>query len=470
MNSEKKELLFAAEDEIANQAEAVSRFIYEHPERGDEEFVSSAFLAEEAKKLGFDVTYPYMGLPTAFCAELKNGDGPVVAFLAEYDALPGYGPNKDQMAHACGHNWIAASTCAAAAALAGIKDQWKGTVRWIGTPAEETSGKKVNMAREGVFDDIDAVFQMHLSSESCVDTVALAMSDFVFEFFGKASHASGNPMGGINALDACTLTLAGINALRQHVESDTRIHAIITHGGRAANVIPDYGRMEVFVRAGQKDYLEEVIGKVLNCGRGAALMTGCRFEWERNENTYFDIKRNVTLNEKMKGYLAEQLRGLSLSEFKPLSTPLKKEQFIQVTIVVDDIKRAAKAWAALLDVPEPEIWVNHLQSNGEYPYTYRGEDVPCDLQMCVIDMGSWMLELHQVDGTPSTFREFQDKHLFGVHHLGFEVGDDRDEVIRELNALGFDTSRTIGIYPGSSWTIVDTEDVLGVNLNIKPKR
>ena len=174
--------------------------------------------------------------------------------------------------------------------------------------------------------------------------------------------------------------------------------------------------------------------------------------------------------EKMKGYLADQLRGLSLSEFKPLSTPLKKEQFIQVTIVVDDIKRAAKAWAALLDVPEPEIWVNHLQSNGEYPYTYRGEDVPCDLQMCVIDMGSWMLELHQVDGTPSTFREFQDKHLFGVHHLGFEVGDDRDEVIRELNALGFDTSRTIGIYPGSSWTIVDTEDVLGVNLNIKPKR
>ncbi len=173
---------------------------------------------------------------------------------------------------------------------------------------------------------------------------------------------------------------------------------------------------------------------------------------------------------KMKEYLSVRPEEASPAAFAPLTTPLKKEQFIQVTLVVDDIHRAARAWAALLDVPEPEIWVNHLQSNGEYPYTYRGQDVPCDLQMCVFEMGGWMLELHQVDGTPSTFREFQDKHGFGVHHLGFEVGDDRDEVIRELKALGFDTGRTVGVYPGSSWTIVDTEDVLGVNLNIKPKR
>jgi len=174
--------------------------------------------------------------------------------------------------------------------------------------------------------------------------------------------------------------------------------------------------------------------------------------------------------EKMKGYLSNQQEADTTTMSKSLATPLKKEQFIQVTIVVDDIRRAAKAWAALLGVPEPEIWVNHLQSNGEYPYTYRGKDVPCDLQMCVIEMGNWVLELHQIDGTPSTFREFQNKHGQGVHHLGFEVGDARDEVIRELKEMGFDTERTIGIYPGSSWTIVDSEDVLGVNLNIKPKR
>lgn len=174
--------------------------------------------------------------------------------------------------------------------------------------------------------------------------------------------------------------------------------------------------------------------------------------------------------EKMKSYMSGGQETVQPTEYEPLSTPLKKDQFIQVTIVVDDIQRAAKAWAALLNVPEPEIWVNHLESNGEYPYTYRGKDIPCDLQMCVIEMGDWVLELHQVDDEPSTFREFQNKHGFGVHHLGFEVGDARDEVIRELEEMGFDTERTVGIYPGSSWTIVDSEDILGVNLNIKPKR
>ena len=118
-----------------------------------------------------------------------------------------------------------------------------------------------------------------------------------------------------------------------------------------------------------------------------------------------------------------------------------------------------------------QIWTNHLEGNSEYPYTYRGQgDKSCDLQMCVIEMGDWVLELHQIDDNPSTFREFINKHGQGVHHLGFEVGDARGEVIRQLKELGFDTDRTIGVYPGSSWTIVDSEDVLGVNLNIKPKR
>jgi len=175
--------------------------------------------------------------------------------------------------------------------------------------------------------------------------------------------------------------------------------------------------------------------------------------------------------EKMKGYISSQQEADTTTTYTPLATPLKKDQFIQVTIVVKDIRKAAKAWAALLGVPEPEIWVNHLESNGEYPYTYRGNgNMPCDLQMCVIEMGNWVLELHQIDENPSTFREFINKHGNGVHHLGFEVGDARDEVIRELKEMGFDTNRTIGVYPGSSWTIVDSEDVLGVNLNIKPKR
>jgi catechol 2,3-dioxygenase-like lactoylglutathione lyase family enzyme len=222
--------------------------------------------------------------------------------------------------------------------------------------------------------------------------------------------------------------------------------------------------------SGNPDH-QKIMGELGFVGGAYDEFDGCKmafaFSGATSEDDLLVAKYGI---EKMKAYLADRPEKVSPAEFEPLATPLKKEQFIQVNIIVDDIRRSAKAWAALLGVSEPEIWVNHLQTNGEYPYTYRGKDVPCDLQMCVFDMGDWVLELHQVDGTPSTFREFQDRHGFGVHHLGFEVGDDRDEVIRELKALGFDTERTVGVYPGSSWTIVDTEDVLGVNLNIKPKR
>ncbi|MBQ6038772.1 MAG: VOC family protein [Bacteroidaceae bacterium] len=158
------------------------------------------------------------------------------------------------------------------------------------------------------------------------------------------------------------------------------------------------------------------------------------------------------------------------ADFQPLQIPLKKDKFIQINIVVGDIYKAAKAWAALLDIPVPEVTTNRLRSSKEFPYTYRGEDSECDLLVCNIDMGGWVLELHQADAKASSFREFYDKHGNGVHHLGFEVGEDRDEVIRELSDMGFDTQRTFGAYTGSSWTIVDSEDILGVNLNIKPKR
>lgn len=199
---------------------------------------------------------------------------------------------------------------------------------------------------------------------------------------------------------------------------------------------------------------------------------GCKmafaFSGATSEEDFVVAKYGI---KRLKDYISNHQQADTTTTYSPLAIPLKKDQFMQVTIVVNDIRRAAKAWATLLGVPEPEIWVNHLESNAEYPYTYRGkDDVPCDLQMCVIEMGNWVLELHQIDNNSSTFREFINKHGQGVHHLGFEVGDARDEVIRELKEMGFDTERTIGIYPGSSWTIVDSEDVLGVNLNIKPKR
>lgn len=149
---------------------------------------------------------------------------------------------------------------------------------------------------------------------------------------------------------------------------------------------------------------------------------------------------------------------------------LKKEKFIQINIVVKNIQRAAETWGKILGIETPQIRENHLESSEEYKYTYRGEETPCDLLVCDIPMGQFVIELHQPVGGDSSFQEFLEKHGNGVHHLGFEVGDDREEVLRELKELGLDVNRTVGYYPGSSWTIVDSEDVLGVNLNIKPVR
>ncbi len=151
-----------------------------------------------------------------------------------------------------------------------------------------------------------------------------------------------------------------------------------------------------------------------------------------------------------------------------MDTPIRKEGFIQINIIVRDIKTAARQWAELLGIDMPEIRLTHLE--GGESYTYRGKPISCDLKVCNINMGGFMLELHEPAGGESTFQEFLDKHGNGVHHIGFEVGDKRDAVIGELRQAGYDVDRTLGIYPGSSWTIVDSEDTLGVNLNIKPVR
>ena len=151
-----------------------------------------------------------------------------------------------------------------------------------------------------------------------------------------------------------------------------------------------------------------------------------------------------------------------------MKTPLNKDQFIQINIVVRDIEEAVKGWSALLGRDDLTVQDRHLEG-GEH-YTYRGEPVSCDLKVCDIDMGNFVIELHEPAGGPSSFQEFLDKHGNGVHHLGFEVGGDRDQVIADLHEAGYDVDRTLGIYPGSSWTIVDGEDRLGVNLNIKPRR
>ena len=151
-----------------------------------------------------------------------------------------------------------------------------------------------------------------------------------------------------------------------------------------------------------------------------------------------------------------------------METTIDRKGFAQINIVVRDIQTTAKAWADLLGVPVPEIHHTHLE--GGENYTYHGKPISCDLKTANIDMGGFVLELHEPAGGESAFQDYLDKHGNGVHHIGFEVGDRRDALIAEMSDAGYDTQRTMGIYPGSSWTIVDGEDTLGVNLNSKPVR
>lgn len=299
-------LLKQAEDSIAAEVEEISEFVFQHPELGMEEKVSSAYLVKCLESHGFTVTAPYLGIDTAFRAELCCGSGKCkVAFLPEYDALPGYGPEGNENAHACGHNWIAASSLGAAIALSKLRDHLDATIVVIGTPAEETIGGKCDLVERGAFDDIDAAVQMHLGAENNINVITLAMDSIEFNFEGKAAHAAAYPQLGINALDAVQLMFAGVNALRQHMQSDARVAGIVTKGGAACNTVPDQAACRYYIRAAKRDYLKELTEKIINCAKGAALMTGAKLEYHNFENSYDDLVYHEGLRSLLRRHLSE---------------------------------------------------------------------------------------------------------------------------------------------------------------------
>lgn len=312
MINELKNKAFALAEENIDLYNHICDEIFKHPEMGNEEYYSSRFLVEEMEKRGFRVQYTYGGLDTAFRCEIGEGS-PKIAFLAEYDALPGYGPNKDQPGHACGHNWIAACTFGAADVLAQLNEHFNGTIVYIGTPAEEGTGGKVDLVNAGCFEDIDAAFQMHLTGaeKTELNGSSLAIDSLEFTFEGKAAHAAGAPWDGINALDAAYLMINGINALRQHVKPDTRIHGIIAEGGMAPNIVPNHAVYKVFCRAADRDYLNTVTQKVINCAKGAELMTGATMSYRYYENSFDNLNCNPVLVEVM----ANNLTAMGYTNF-----------------------------------------------------------------------------------------------------------------------------------------------------------
>lgn len=256
-------------DQLKDEFIATSLHIHANPELLFKEYKSSATLCQLLERHGFAVERGVGGLETAFWAEAGgNGDGPTIAILAEYDALP-------EIGHACGHNIIGTSAVAAGIAVKSVLSELPGRVVVIGTPGEEGGGGKVIMAKAGVFNEVDAAMMTHPASRNMTMRGSLASNRLKIEFFGKAAHASSSPDEGINALDATVQTYVNISTLRHHIRGDARIHGIITHGGAAPNIIPEYSAMSYSIRAATKQYADELLERVIKCAEGAAAATGC---------------------------------------------------------------------------------------------------------------------------------------------------------------------------------------------------
>ena len=273
----------------AHRAElcGLSRKIHDNPELGFHEYKASKWLTDYLAENGFAIERGICGLETAFRASYGRGK-PIIALLAEYDALPDLG-------HGCGHNIIALSSVGAGIAVKPVVDLCGGKVEVIGTPAEELYGGKMTMAQNGAFSDLDAAMMVHPGSHDAVVTEALACQGLNVELFGKASHAAGRPEAGINALEAIIQSFNAINSLRQHIHSKSRIHGIITDGGQAPNVVPSHSAGSFLVRAVDEAELAELKQKVLNCFKGAATATGARLEYRWDELIYAPILNNLTL-------------------------------------------------------------------------------------------------------------------------------------------------------------------------------
>jgi amidohydrolase len=296
-----------AVDRWAGELVETADWIHAHPELGHQEFEASKRLAEILATNGAQVEMGTAGMETAFKAVLAgSGDGPTIAVLAEYDALPTLG-------HGCGHNLIATSALGAGLALTDVLGELPGSVWVLGTPAEESAAKnaggKVHMVRAGIFDDVDASIMFHPAAETTMtDERSLAARGFEFSFHGKAAHAAGAPEEGINALDAVVAMYNAVSMMRQQVRSDVRIHGIILAGGAAANIIPDYCAIRYRTRSDDADYLEEVVQKVIACAEGAAKATGCRLEWTE----YMPPYENTVPNRTLMGLMKDNLEALGV--------------------------------------------------------------------------------------------------------------------------------------------------------------
>ena len=299
-------------DSIETQREQLIQLslnIHDNPELGFKEEKAATWLTGYLEDSGFHIERGIAGLATAFRASYGQ-NRPRIALLAEYDALPKIG-------HGCGHNIIGVSAVGAGVASKRLIDSLGGSVAVMGTPGEENYGGKIDMVKGGAFKEVDVAMIVHPDTRNMPTEDALACISLEVEFFGRPAHAAGEPHKGINALDAMILAFTSINALRQHIRRDARIHGIITDGGEAPNIIPGHSAGVFSVRALDNDYLSELKNRVLNCFAGASVASGARLEYRWRDRTYAPMKSNMILAGLFKHNL-ESL-GRDVEDFDPRS-------------------------------------------------------------------------------------------------------------------------------------------------------
>ncbi len=304
-----KSRLAAEVDQRADSLIEASHQIHAHPELGFEEVFAHALLTDLLEAEGLAVERSAFGLETAFAARAGH-EGPTIAVLCEYDALPGLG-------HACGHNIIATAGLGAGLAAAALAEELGGQVLILGTPAEEGGGGKVAMIDNGAFAGVDAAMMVHPAGADLRSMNAIAIQQIWVEYVGQASHAAAAPHKGRNALDGAILGYNNIAALRQHIRGTERIHGVITDGGDKPNIVPAHAAAQWYVRARDLVHLEQLKPRVFACLQAGADAAGVRMEHEWKQPVYADLRDN----DPMIDLYAANVSALGRTVHDPKDTP-----------------------------------------------------------------------------------------------------------------------------------------------------
>lgn len=286
-----EEIKVRIDREIEKEKETLYRLnleLAEHPELSGQEYESSAKIAELLRQKGYEVEYPFAGFETAFRGIYgQNQHRYKIALMVEYDALP-------EIGHACGHCLSGAISVLAGLAVRELQEELDADIHILGTPNEECEGIKCTMVRQGVFDSYDMAMMVHLYDQNLLSPKLQAMDSYLYRFKGKAVHAATKPWEGINALNGVQLMFHAIDMLRQHVTPDVRIHGVFRNGGAAPNIVPEEASAEVFIRSLDRPYLNELVQKVDDCARGAAIATQSVWEKEETAPPFDNLRLNQT--------------------------------------------------------------------------------------------------------------------------------------------------------------------------------